>query len=225
MPPRSRRPAGRASPSGPRSSGRSRPRVSPDAGATGTSRAEPPSSKTSTATLPRPQQKAEQPRASLTTRAAVLLGVVAVLAASYAFPVRAWLDQRADLAAAEAERDALAAEVEELTEARDLWDDPAYIRAQARERLNFVLPGEVGLVVLGTESTPVEVVPTSGPVVAAVEEGQPWWSTIVASFTQVGLPTEPIAGTAQDGTAADGSPAEPVVGGEPDEGQAETDTP
>jgi len=170
--------------------------------------------------LPRPEHKPPQPRASLTTRAAVLLGVVAVLAASYAFPVRAWLDQRADLAAAEAERDALATEVDELTEARDLWDDPAYIRAQARERLNFVLPGEVGLVVLGMESTLVEDVPTSGPVVSAVEEGQPWWSTIVASFAEVGLPTEPLDGASGDGSAAD--PA--AVDGEPDEGQAETDT-
>jgi hypothetical protein len=151
----------------------------------------------------------------------VLLGVVAVLAASYAFPVRAWLDQRSDLAAAEAERDALAAEVDELTEARELWDDPAYIRAQARERLNFVLPGEVGLVVLGTESTLVEDVPTSGPVVSAVEEGQPWWSTIVASFAEVGLAAEPLDGTSEDGSAAEPS----AVDGEPDGGQAETDTP
>ena len=172
--------------------------------------------------MPRPERKPDQPRASLTTRAAVLLGVVAVLAASYAFPVRAWLDQRSDLAAAEAERDALAAEVEELTEARDLWDDPAYIRAQARERLNFVLPGEVGLVVLGTESTLVEDVPTSGPVVAAVEEGQPWWSTIVASFTQVGLPTEPIDGSSPP-ERAEAAPG--TDGGQVDEGQAETDPP
>ena len=82
--------------------------------------------------------------------------MLAILAASYAVPVRAWLDQRAQLGEVAVERDELAAQVADLQAAVDLWDDPAYVRAQARERLNFVLPGEVGLVVLGTESTPTQ---------------------------------------------------------------------
>jgi cell division protein FtsB len=131
----------------------------------------------------------------MTTRAAILLGVLAVLAASYAFPLRAWLDQRATLAAAEAERDSLAAEVSALTQARDLWEDPAYVRAQARERLNFVLPGEVGLVVLGTQSTSTEPDVPAGPVVPAVEEGQPWWSTLVAAFDEAGAVAPDSGGT------------------------------
>jgi cell division protein FtsB len=125
------------------------------------------------------------PRSSMTTRAAVLLAVLAVLAASYALPVRAWLDQRSQLAELTDQRDALAAEVAELRDAAALWDDPAYVRAQARERLNFVLPGEVGLIVLGTEATPEEE-PVTGTVVPAPGQDQPWWSTLVAAFTEVG---------------------------------------
>jgi outer membrane murein-binding lipoprotein Lpp len=121
----------------------------------------------------------------MTTRAAVLLGVLAILAASYALPVRAWLDQRSQMAQLSSERDALAAEVDALSNAVALWDDPAYVRAQARERLNFVLPGEVGLVVLGTESTPAEQ-PATGAVLPASEADQPWWSTLVAAFSEVG---------------------------------------
>lgn len=117
----------------------------------------------------------------------MLLGVLAVLAASYAFPVRAWLDQRAQYAELVAERDAVAAEVEDLRQARDRWDDPAYVRAQARERLNYVLPGEVGLVVLGTQSTP-EKEPTDRTVLPALADDQPWWSTLVAAFREVGAP-------------------------------------
>ena len=123
----------------------------------------------------------------MTTRAAVLLGVLAILAASYALPVRAWLDQRDQLAAVSEQRDALEAEVAELRGAVALWQDPAFVRAQARERLNFVRPGEVGLVVLGTETT-VPAEPVTGVVVPEPENDQPWWSTLVSAFSEVGNP-------------------------------------
>ncbi len=113
----------------------------------------------------------------------MLLGVLALLAASYSFPLRAWLDQRSELAAAQAQRDDLVREVGELSEQRELWDDPAYVRAQARERLNFVLPGEAGLVVLGTEATDPSPAPPDGAVVPALSQGEPWWTALAAAFT------------------------------------------
>ena len=61
--------------------------------------------------------------------------------------------KRDQLAAVSEQRDALEAEVAELRDAVEMWRDPAYVRAQARERLNYVRPGVVGLIVLGTEST------------------------------------------------------------------------
>ena len=133
----------------------------------------------------------------------MLLGVLAILAASYALPVRAWLDQRAQLGEVAVERDELAAQVTDLQAALDLWDDPAYVRAQARERLNFVLPGEVGLVVLGTESTPAEE-PVTGALVPAAKADQAWWSTLLSAFTEVGKgEPEPDSG---GGAAADEAP-------------------
>lgn len=121
----------------------------------------------------------------MTTRAAVLLGVLAILAASYALPVRAWLDQREQLAAVSEQRAVLEAEIAELREAVALWQDPAYVRAQARERLNYVRPGEVGLIVLGTEST-APAQPDSGVVVPVPAGDEPWWSTLVSAFVEVG---------------------------------------
>jgi len=134
-----------------------------------------------------------------------MLGVLAILAASYALPVRAWLDQRAQLEQVRTQRDELAAEVDALREARDLWDDPAYVRAQARERLNYVLPGEVGLVVLGTESTP-EDEPVTGTIVPAVDDDQPWWSSIVAAFTEVGTDAAPSEAEPNDAAPDEAPP-------------------
>lgn len=145
----------------------------------------------------------------------MLLAVVAILAASYAFPLRAWLDQRAQLATLTDQQAALAGEVDELEAARDLWDDPAYVRAQARERLNYVLPGEVGLVVLGTESTPEEE-PVTGTLVPAASEGQPWWSTLVAAFVEVGNGV-PAQASQQDGAG------QPEVQQEPTDPEQQSD--
>jgi hypothetical protein len=139
----------------------------------------------------------------------VLLSVLAVLAASYAFPLRAWLDQRSQLAALTEQRDALTEEVADLEAARELWDDPAYVRAQARERLNYVLPGEVGIVVLGTESTPPEQ-PVTGTLVPAATDGQEWWTTLVSAFVAVGTGPPGEAASDPAGSApADGSDAGP----------------
>ena len=199
MPTTSRGPSGRSRPSGPRLSSRAARSSTTDA----------PSSASASTTSTAPPQAAvggstdsdDSPRSSLTTRSAVLLGVLAILAASYALPVRAWLDQRAQIAEVAAERTELASEVADLQAALDLWDDAAYVRAQARERLNFVLPGEVGLVVLGTESTP-EQEPVTGAVVPAAEGDQPWWSTLLSAFTEVGN-AEPAPPPEDGGPAAD----------------------
>jgi hypothetical protein len=142
---------------------------------------------------------------------------VGLLAASYAFPLRAWLDQRTALAETQAERDALQQQVDALGEAVALWDDPAYVRAQARERLNFVLPGEAGLVVLGTQATAAEPVADEGVVVPAVAAGQPWWTGLVAAFYEVGNARPVDTSPAATGGTPEAAPATPAAtpGGTP----------
>jgi hypothetical protein len=45
---------------------------------------------------------------------------------------------------------------------RDRWQDPVYIRSQARDRLYYVLPGEVSYLVMDTEG--LDFSDTSGTV-------------------------------------------------------------
>jgi len=81
-------------------------------------------------------------------RTAVLVLVAAVLVAMLALPIRSWFLQQAqiaDMEAALAETDAALAALE--LQRRD-WRDDAYVEQQARLRLNYVFPGEVGIVVL-----------------------------------------------------------------------------
>ena len=117
-------------------------------------------------------------RISLTSRAAVLALVLGVLAVSYAYPLRAWYDQHTRRSALEQEAAELEASVDQLETELRLWDDPAYVAARARERLNFVMPGEVGYIVVDEEGTRLpEVTPEGIPLTA---EG-PWYSRLWAS--------------------------------------------
>jgi cell division protein FtsB len=87
-------------------------------------------------------------RQRLTGRATALFVVLAMLAVAYTWPVKEYLRQRSELAHLRAQTAATQARVEALQELRARWSDPAYVQAQARERLHFVLPGETAYVVL-----------------------------------------------------------------------------
>ncbi|WP_228528924.1 FtsB family cell division protein [Arthrobacter gandavensis] len=81
------------------------------------------------------------------------LGIVMVVITVLLAPsVRTFLQQRSEIAALEAE---IAREQEagqELQEALSRWEDPAFIKAQARERIFLVMPGETRYLVKGENS-------------------------------------------------------------------------
>ena len=80
-------------------------------------------------------------RPRLTGRAAVLVLVLAVLTVSYASSLRAYLQQRShisELKTAIAEREA---SINDLEREKQRWEDPAYVKAQARARFGYLMPG------------------------------------------------------------------------------------
>ncbi|MEQ4305951.1 septum formation initiator family protein [Plantactinospora sp. B6F1] len=90
---------------------------------------------------------AQHPR-RYTGRATVLAGVLVALALAYTYPVRVYLNQQSDIARIEAAQQAQRELIGDLTEEAALWDDPEYVKIQARERFFMVVPGEAPLVVL-----------------------------------------------------------------------------
>jgi cell division protein FtsB len=86
----------------------------------------------------------ESGRTRATGRAAVLALVLLVLVISYASSLRAWIDQRNEIAATEAEIAEARARVDQLEQTKQRWHDEAYLRKMARERFGWVLPGEIG---------------------------------------------------------------------------------
>jgi len=90
-------------------------------------------------------------RASATGRLAVVVAVAVLLGTTLSVPIRNWFGQRAQIAALEQEYDTLTTTVADLEIQKERWEDPAFIAAEARRRLHFVYPGEVGFIAIGEE--------------------------------------------------------------------------
>ncbi|HEX6497988.1 MAG TPA: septum formation initiator family protein [Micromonosporaceae bacterium] len=86
--------------------------------------------------------RAPQPR-QVTGRATVLGLVLLGLLLTYAYPVRIYLSQQAQIATMEADQAAQRRRIASLTEERAKWNDDEYVITQARRRLQMSKPGEV----------------------------------------------------------------------------------
>ncbi len=102
------------------------------------------------------QLLAPKQRGSLTGRAAVLALVFGLLVLTLAVPVRSWFAQRAEISGLEASVPAARERVAELQILQERWADPAFVVAEARRRLHFVMPGEVGYTTTGAAGLPAE---------------------------------------------------------------------
>lgn len=137
------------------------------------------------ARIPRPTTKV-----TLTRRALILFGVLALLAASFASSLRVWVVQSQDLAAAQAQIEQRTARVAELEDELSRWNDPAFVKAQARTRLGWVMPGEVGYRVIGADgevlsgSTEIEGIGASHTSQLAAR----WWDKLSSSLRQADEP-------------------------------------
>lgn len=85
--------------------------------------------------------------ASVNSRRAIgLLAVLVLLALTLAVPMRTYLAQRAEFQRLQAENVQLAQDIDRYQREVTLQNDPAWIEAQARQRLQYAMPGERPLV-------------------------------------------------------------------------------
>ena len=94
-------------------------------------------------------------RASLTTRAIALAVVLLVLTISYASSLRVYFKQRQDIADTRQQIINAQRSIQQLGDEITRWNDPNYVRAQARDRLGWVVPGERGYRVVGADGKPI----------------------------------------------------------------------
>ncbi|WP_149361008.1 FtsB family cell division protein [Lolliginicoccus suaedae] len=83
------------------------------------------------------------PRTGWSTRQTFILAlVVGALVLTFVMPLRTYFSQWSEARQIAAEQEHLRADVAALRAEKELQDDPAYIKEQARERLRYVFPGE-----------------------------------------------------------------------------------
>ena len=94
-------------------------------------------------------------RSSLTTRALALAVVILMLTISYANSLRIYFAQSHEVAATRAEIADREAQIADLQTELNRWDDPAFVKLQARTRLGWVMPGEIGFTVVDADGKPL----------------------------------------------------------------------
>lgn len=114
-------------------------------------------------------------RRRLTTRAIVLAAVVCALALSVSYPLRQYVAERGRITALEQDNARRQAQVSALEKRKEELTDPAYIRSEARRRLQYVMPGDTAFVVV-TRGRPA----APGRAARATRQGQhgPWYSQL-----------------------------------------------
>jgi len=128
-----------------------------------------------------------------------LLAVVVVLLISYASSLRVYFNQQSQLAAARAQIAANQQTIGDLRDELARWQDPAYVQAQARARLGWVVPGEVGFQVIGTDGKPLSPAANidAQSSVIATQPQQQWWDRLLGSAAAADNPA-PVATTPSD---------------------------
>jgi cell division protein FtsB len=109
-------------------------------------------------------------------RAAILAAVVCVLTLTIAGPVRTYFAQRTEMNQLVATETALRRQIANLEQQKVKLADPAYVAAQARERLGFVKPGDIPYQV---QLPPTAVAPAQpdSPEATAVNNGT-WYTSL-----------------------------------------------
>jgi cell division protein FtsB len=123
-------------------------------------------------------------RRRTSNRLLALSAILFFLALTIAPPVKHYFTQRAQISALKSQ---LSADQLALQKARKellLWQDPEYIKSQARERLHFVMPGERQYIVTNGQTDATQNGTTK--VASSLTDGQPWYSRLIASISETG---------------------------------------
>lgn len=125
--------------------------------------------------------QAQRP-AGLTSRAAVLVMVLLALLLAYAYPVRVYLGQQAQINSMESQQESQRRRIGELAQLRAKWNDPEYVKAQARDRLLWTVDGETPYRVVGG---PPRSTTQSDDTATPPPRPRPWygklWSSVAAA--------------------------------------------
>jgi cell division protein FtsB len=150
------------------------------------------------------EQQSEQRFGSAARRAAILAAVVCVLTLTIAGPVRTYFGQRTEMKQLKATEEQLRSQIAELEQQKIKLADPVFVAAQARERLGFVMPGEIPYQVQLPPGAAVPVTPGVEP--ATADPDQPWYTALWGTIADAPYGVAPTPAPTPPGPAGPPAP-------------------
>jgi cell division protein FtsB len=118
-------------------------------------------------------------------RPLALITIVFIFTLTLAPPIKNYFTQRAQISALKSQVASDQTALEKALAELSTWQDPNYVKSQARERLHFVMPGERQYIVTGTDVTKSQ--PQTTQIAGQLPAGAPWYTKLIASVTESGL--------------------------------------
>jgi cell division protein FtsB len=132
---------------------------------------------------------AQRRRSRFTGRAMVLVLVMSVLTISYASSLKAYFQQHGQIQQLQSQIASSQASINRLENEKAQWQDPAYVREQARARFGYLMPGQTSYVVIGDNGKPLAAQATlSDPRTTSSKTPTAWWTTEWKSVELAGDP-------------------------------------
>jgi cell division protein FtsB len=130
-----------------------------------------------------PEDQQPVPAKAFSGRMLALAVVMIAITIMLAPTVKIFFDKRAEIAALNADIAAREAEGNSLRQQVSRWQDPNYVKQQARDRINMVMPGETGYWVFGSDLPAGESSSQTG---AAAQDPAdlPWVDSLWESITR-----------------------------------------
>ncbi|RIJ56303.1 FtsB family cell division protein [Clavibacter phaseoli] len=119
--------------------------------------------------------------------------------------LRIYLEQRQQLSSLQSAVDAQKGTIAQLQDQRARYDDPAFLKAQVRDRLFYVMPGETSYLVRGLPASSGDdtTTPDGAPISADLQETkQDWVQALLGSALTSALsdtPPDQLQGSVQGG--------------------------
>lgn len=134
-----------------------------------------------------PAEEHPVPAKAFSGRMLALLVVMIAITIMLAPTVKIFFEKRAEIAALQADIAARESQQDDLRRQVSRWQDPNYVKQQARDRINMVMPGETGYWVFGSDLPAGSSGGASGAGSAPDPAGLPWvdslWDSIRRSAT------------------------------------------
>jgi cell division protein FtsB len=134
--------------------------------------------------LPHRRSSYRRKRIDKSTRFLAVAAFLLLIIVMIGSPLQKYFAQRAQINALSTQVEASRQALEEARKELELWNDPNYIKSQARARLHYVLPGERQYIL--TNDITLEGKDKTNEVAANIPTGVPWYTRLIATVTEAG---------------------------------------